>query len=191
MTVLKGQRLAIKIVLSIFIVYHLAAVLILPNGSSLLGRKLARFLTPYANTLALNASWIFFSPAPTPMFTLEYEVEMADGTELHSAEVGADGEPAKFQFPPQRKDLFDDGYSRRLTLVRFFSINDERVRRNLIPYLCRSHPGARSISIRPVVERVPDLETAGLDSNSNLEGEKEELPGQTFYCEENQSGSAE
>ena len=173
-------RRILKVVLSAFIVYHLATILILPNGSSLMGRKLGRYFIPYANTFALNTAWVFFSPGPAPMYYLEYEVEKGGASTFADPEA----ESPKYQYPPKRRDLFDDGYNRRLYEMRFFSLNEDRLRQTLVPYLCRQHPEAESITIQSVVERVQDIERAGLDADFKEEGEKNRLPRQTFVCDD-------
>jgi hypothetical protein len=181
---MKNRRHVLQIIFSILIAYHLAAVIILPNSSSLLGRKLGRYFIPYANTFALNTAWVFFSPGPAPMYYLEYEVEMPSNDDV-SSDITLD--PPKYQYPPKRKDLFDDGYNRRLYEMRFFSLNDERLRRGLIPYLCRQHPGAESVTIQSIVERVPDIERAGMDANFKEAGEKNQLPRETYSCDQGES----
>jgi hypothetical protein len=168
---------AVKIALSLFLVYHFSAVILLPNSSSLTGRKLAHYFLDYANQLGFNTSWAFFSPGPSPMFYLEYDVEMKNADET--------GASQSFVYPPPKKPFsFDDGYNRRLFGMRFFALNQERLEKYFVPFLCRQAPGAESISIRQVFERIEDIERAGEWADYKDMAERVDLPRQRYACPE-------
>ena len=123
----------LKAVLSVFLVYHLLAILILPMGKGLLIRDLGRHFYTYANVFGLNTTWQFFSPGPSPIFYLEYsftypEVEGDD----NSFEMS---EP---QLLPEKRNGFgvSDFYSRRLYSMRFLSLDDGRMENYMAPWLC-------------------------------------------------------
>lgn len=149
----KSTLLSIKVLLSMFFVYHVAAALLLPNSSSILTKKYADFFLAYANTIGLNTTWQFFSPGPGPSFYLEYQAEMAD----------ANGEVDEklYRYPPIRRfPTLNDSFMRRLNNLKFFSSNDDLFASRVIPYLCGKLPGAVAMHVRKVVEKIPDLEQA-------------------------------
>src|SRR3954467_1869488 len=88
----------LKLVFSLFLLYHLAVIVIMPNPSSLLGRKYSRYLTDYANSLGLNTTWQFFSPGPAPVFYLEYTIEKPGGEE----------DETSYQIPERRRASYYD-----------------------------------------------------------------------------------
>lgn len=171
----------LKIVFSVFLLYHLFTVLLMPIGGSLAGRKLGRFVLPYANTLGFNTTWQFFSPGPSPMFYLEYDVE---------TDVDAPVASEPKVYPPARQAFaWDDGWNRRLYGMRFFALNPERLERYFIPFLCRENPGARGISVQAVFEKIDDLDRAARTDtlwNSDFKdlSERIDLPRQKFSCAE-------
>jgi hypothetical protein len=167
------MRFFLSIILSGMILYHLAAVIVLPNSSSLLGRKTAGFFLPYANTLGFNTSWQFFSPGPSPMFYLEYFVEF--DREGNESEV--------MPYPLRRvAGSWSDSYNRRLFGMRFFSLNPDRLERYLAPFLCRQHPGAVSISVQPVYEPIQSIDRAGDFSDFRDMRQRVDFPRQRFSC---------
>jgi hypothetical protein len=168
---------AVKVALTVFLIYHLSAVLLLPNSTSLVGRKLSRYFLNYANQLGFNTGWAFFSPAPSPMFYLEYDAEMANGEEANG------GQP--LVYPPHRVGFgYDDGWNRRLFGMRFFALNPERLERFFVPYLCRQVPGAQRITVQPVFERIEDVERAGEWAEFKDMSERLDLPRQKYSCPE-------
>ncbi len=150
----------LKVVLSIFIVYHLAAVIVLPMGSGLLIRELGRYFVPYANLLQMNTTWQFFSPGPSPIFYLEYTYlfETDDAGESSQSE----SEP---KLLPERRTGFgySDFYNRRLFSMRFFSLNEQRLARYLVPWLCRQNEKATSVSVRQMFGQIQGVERARKD----------------------------
>ncbi len=170
---------ALKIGLSVFLVYHLITVLLLPVASSLAGRRLARYFIPYANTLGFNTTWQFFSPAPSPMFYLEYELE-----------TGADDEvPETKTYPPARKGhTWDEGWSRRLFGMRFFALNEERLENYFVPFLCRENPTAKSVVIQAVFEKIEDVERVGEYAEFKDMAERIDLPRRRYACPEGARG---
>ena len=172
---MKRGPLFIKAALSVLIVYHLAAVILLPNPSSILARRFGHWFTPYANEFVLNRTWQFFSPSPTASLYLEYEV-ITPENEL-------DTNRETFVYPKSRKDgTVSDFYIRSLTGMRFLAIKDENFEKFFVPYLCRQHPGATALDIRSVVEELPPIESAGDTDQFKDMAEKTNLPRRTYSC---------
>lgn len=148
------RRLSVfaRVALSLFLVYHLCVIVLLPNGGSLEARAVSPVLVPYANQLAMNNAWVFFSPGPSPNIYLEYDLEDSDMNTL-------DPEPRVF---PQHKNSrwFSDSYFRSLYVMRYFTLDPIKQERFFAPWLCRQHPEAYAIVIRSVFENVPGIEKA-------------------------------
>lgn len=177
---LKDRKFSIlKIGLSIFVLYHLLAVTILPMGSGLIIRELGRYFTPYANLLQLNTTWQFFSPGPSPIFYLEYSFleETADGEDFET-------EP---ELLPERRQTFgySDSYNRRLFSMRFFSLNQQRLELYLVPWLCRQNPKAVQVTVRQKFGQIKSVERARTDrelEDFSQMAEPMNLPSSTHAC---------
>jgi hypothetical protein len=174
----KSDRgLWIKAVLSLLVAYHLAAVVILPNSSSLAGRQLSRFFIPYANLLGFNTTWQFFSPGPAPTFFLEYEIETADSYDLPPEEPR--------QYPDPRNGYsWSEAYNRRFYGMRFFALDPIRLERFFVPFLCRLHPEAEAVTVQGVFEKIPAIEKAGEWADFKEMSERFSFPRQRFGCPE-------
>lgn len=143
-----------KILFSIFILFHLAVIIIFPNGSSYLGRA-STLLVPYANILGLNTTWNFFSPDPAHTMFLKYSIrfEDADGNELR--------EPLDGFIPPEKEQIAVDSSKRRfLYAVRFLILDTNRMKVILGPWLCRQNPGASHVKMEQMLEPIPNLDKA-------------------------------
>ena len=170
-----GSRTALKVILSVLIAYHLAAVCLLPNSSSMLGRKLGWLFLPYANPTLFNRTWQFFSPGPMPVFYLEYELE----TETNSNDMLR----TTYVYPEHRKSIqIDDFYMRTLAGMRFLALQDVPFEKYFVEYLCRQHPEALALDIRSVVERLPDVEDAGRFIDFKDMADRTDLPRRTYAC---------
>lgn len=155
MNLSKLPRTMLLVGLSIYIVYHLTAIIILPNSESVLGRWLSPYLTVYANNLGLNASWRFYSPDPVPYLYFEYEP-------MYEADVEREFET--LHWPPRNRDEFlHDNYLRLTCHSQSSSVTADLSKRFLVPWLCRRHPDAYAISVRPIWEEVPTIERAGIE----------------------------
>ncbi len=164
----------LRFALSVFLLYHLAAIVVMPNAGSLLGRKFSRYFTDYTNTLGINTTWQFFSPGPAPVFYLEYDIETA------GAEEGV-----SYQIPPKRRaSYYDDLYNRTLYSMRFFVLAPiDTFEHYFVRSLCRQHPEAESITVRTVGEPVVNIERAGGSESFDELSEKIPLKErQRFHC---------
>lgn len=144
----------IKIVLSLFVVFHLAVILILANASSYWGRNWQTVLLPYANTIGLNATWNFFSPDPA--HTMFYNVTM-----YFENEFGEDKKDSVDEyFPPEREKIVVNSSRRRLLYsMRFLTLNQERIGQLLVPWLCKRHEATR-VRVKLEISEIPYLDLA-------------------------------
>lgn len=165
----QGKSL-LKVLLSIFILAHLAVIVILANGTSYLGRSLQHYLIPYANTLGLNSSWNFFSPDPINTFYIRYVVNFEDGREALEG------------FLPRQKDqvILDSGEKRYMYAARVLGFDERRLQTLMGPYYCRKHPGAQEVTIQAVVRPIPALDTAIM--NPHAAQEEVKYINRTYDC---------
>lgn len=172
--------LALRLGLSVFLLYHLAVILIMPISSSLIGRQVAGLFLGYANQLGFNTTWQFFSPGPAPVYFLEYQLETVESMNWTVEEYVP---PETLQYPPQRDRLtWSDSYNRRLYGMRFLTLFPDRLEGFFIPFLCRQHPEAVAISLQSVIERVPDVERSGEWASFEEMSERFALPRQRYEC---------
>lgn len=170
----------LKAVLSFFILYHLATVVILPMGSGLLIRELGRYFVPYANLFQMNTTWQFFSPGPSPIFYLEYSY-------LFESDQGGEVESEPALLPERRTGFgYSDFYNRRLFSMRFFSLNEQRLARYLVPWLCRQNLKATSVTVRQKFGQIQSVERVrtehDLENFSDM-AEPMNLPSSTHSCQ--------
>ncbi|RYZ64297.1 MAG: hypothetical protein EOP05_22260 [Proteobacteria bacterium] len=166
-----------KVLISVFLAYHLAAVILLPNSSSIIGRQLGWFFLPYANPLLFNRTWQFFSPGPAKAFFLEYEVYL-------EGDDGMGSDDTKLFTYPTGSDRFklDDYYMRMLAGVQFVAIQPVPFAKYFVPYLCKKHPGAESLNIRTIFEDLPAIEAATRDKSFEEMAKRVDTPRQTYPC---------
>lgn len=140
----------LRVLASLFIIYHLLVIAILANNTSYLGRSLGRFLAPYGNTLGLNSSWNFFFMPPEHAMYIHYIVFFDENSEK---------EPVEGFVPPEKEKIVVDSSGRRFFyLMRFLMSDEKRIQLLLAPYLCRQHPGATNIRIENIGEAIQNLD---------------------------------
>ena len=153
MTMTERVKLLFKILASFWAVFNIFVSLVMPNVGAYFGRVTASFVTPYANTIGLNASWNFFSPDPAHTMYIRYTVYFYDdfGNEIRPTIEGF--------FPKEKnKSITSDLNKRDLYAMRFMVIEPKRLRVLFGPWLCRKYEGASSINMEHVVETVPPLD---------------------------------
>lgn len=170
----------IRHLLTIFLIYHVIVILLMPNSSSILGRRWGSLIAPYANTLGMNATWEFFSPDPPQPFYFDYTVyfEDAEGKEF--------GEPIDGYFPEWRTERTIHPNKIRLkNAVRFFALTSASVQKAFIGYLCRKYPEAYRVRVRQIMEMVPPLEQANLKHWNSDDYKTEGAPVESLCGEVN------
>ncbi|WP_415061440.1 hypothetical protein [Bdellovibrio sp.] len=150
---MKKVKLLFKTLLSLWIVYNIFTMMVMPNVGAYFGRTTSRFIVPYANSIGLNASWNFFSPDPAHTMYIRYLIRYQDpeGNEVK--------EPIEGFFPAEKnKGVLSGERKRELYVMRFMVIDPKRLRLLFGPWLCRQYPGATSVEMEHVVETVPTLD---------------------------------
>lgn len=161
---MKKVKLLFKALLSLWIVYNIFVMLVMPNVGAYFGRVTANVVIPYANTVGLNAGWNFFSPEPAHPMYLKYTVyypepDIAESQESSPVE---EREPVEGYFPVQndKRNVPNITHKREWALMRYMVLDAKRLRLLMGPWLCRQYPGASSISMEHVIETIPFLDQA-------------------------------
>lgn len=163
--------LVVKGILTLWILFHLLVVLVMPNLGSYVGRTLQKYLTPYGNSIGLNASWNFFSPDPAHTMYLRYTAyfENENGEELQ--------EPQEHYFPESgEKPVHDIRQKRNLYAMRFMILDSQRLKTVLGPWLCRQHPQASRIYMEHVIQTVAPLDEAQAFQDRSMKDLSQEIP---------------
>jgi hypothetical protein len=149
----KPVSIGLRVVLSVFIVYHLLVISVMPNRSSFLGRQLEPWINPYANLLGLNITWNFFAPDPEHTMYIHYRVYFPEN------EGGESRDPVEGFIPPAKEKIVVDTSARRFFYaMRFLILDQRRMKVLLVPFLCRSHEGAEEVHIKSILEPIPSLD---------------------------------
>lgn len=153
MTSMKKVKPLFKALLSLWVVYNIFTMLVMPNVGAYFGRASSKYIAPYANTVGLNAGWNFFSPDPAHTMYLRYTVRYSD------PEGNETKEPIEGFFPAEKNQgVHALSRKRDLYAMRFMIIEPKRLRVLMGPWLCRQYPGATSVEMEHVVETVPFLD---------------------------------
>ena len=136
-----------RALLSVFVVFHLFAVLVSPNSDTYLGYRFASVVLPYVRVLELGAGWGFFAPdpGPPPAF-IEWVAVKGDGSVLRG------------RWPDER-DAFvlRDRLNRRITMGRFMATQPDRAAKMLGPSICRRDSAIAAVHFWRVTSSVPSL----------------------------------
>ncbi len=125
----------------------------MPMISSILGRRLGKYITPYTNTIGLNPSWEFFSPDPPAPLYFEYTLyfENDNGDEVSPSIEGV--------FPEGGLEFTNNPNKIRLkTSVRLLAMSQGKADSIFISYLCRQYPKATRVYLKPIIELLPPIE---------------------------------
>ncbi len=139
----------LKAALSVWIVYHLFAVMLIPNSQSFLGMKAVPWIEPYANFFEFTNIWSFFAPEPgPPPVYIEYEL------------IDRQGGASEFGRWPERQSPFSlrERQNRRIAAAEFMMSSEVRAERMMVQYLCRRHSQAGSFRLWRVVYSIPGFQ---------------------------------
>ncbi len=172
-------RLGLKLILSVWIIYHVFCIVVLPDGSSFLGRYFEPVMLPYANTLGINTTWNFYSPDPANTMYFSYSVHFEN-------DQGEELKPSIQEYlPPEKDQIVTDSSKRRLLYaMRFLALDPHRLQVLMAPWICREYEGATRIYISHVVERIPSLDEVMSRENESVADlrVKEKSPGMQYNC---------
>jgi hypothetical protein len=144
-----------KAVLSAALVFHLVAILVLPNPESVIYRSLEKVLVPYGNFLGLHTTWRFFSPNPQMRF-LEYEA-------LGFNDQGDISYSYRARFPEKGKDVISrESFNRMMNFAMIVSGRPDLQRSILKPVLCARNSKAETIYLYNLGHQIENIERARL-----------------------------
>lgn len=150
----------LKSLLTVIILYLLTVVVVMPNGSSLLGRVLSPLILDFSNQFGFSVNWNFFAPDPAHTMYISYVVNFPEDSKDSVAGY----------IPPEREKIVVDASERRfLYAMRFMIVDDKRLKKILGPYLCKKYEGASSIYIRSVLEPITNFDAAIYSSDNRTE----------------------
>jgi hypothetical protein len=166
----------LPLILSVFLIYHIVAILLYPNPGSVLYRYLDPVFSAYGNQLGLNTTWQFFSPNPGTFRYLSYDtvIETDDDIDLKS-----------YTFPPQDDSLLQTNQARLFYFTVRMISHPPNIKKFLVPYLCRKHPEATSIALKAVDKRIPSMAKAKIFAAESFRDMHEEadIPEEEFGCD--------
>lgn len=189
MTSMKRATLILKALLSLWIVYNIVVIIVMPNAGSYFGRVTSRFIGPYANAVGLNAGWNFFSPDPAHTMYIRYMVYFNNPHASDSStesEAEKEKEPIEGYFPAEKNKMISSMFRSRELYVMRFMIMDKRHLKNLFgAWLCRQYPGASSVDMEHVIETVAMLDQAAAFKNESMADLSNELQfvAERFRCD--------
>ncbi len=144
----------LKVFLSIFAVWHIFSIFVLPDPDSIVYRHLTRSVVPYGNLIGFNNTWRFFSPNPL-IRLLEYDVFTRDSSgNLRLLTSGR--YPRRLEHEGNR-----EVYNRKLNSGMFLMIQN-KVPVTIGRVLCRQYANADTIAIYLRGRVFPEIEKADL-----------------------------
>lgn len=147
-------QVSLKILASLWILYHLSGIVLMPSVQSIIARERGWIWRPYLNQLGLNTTWNLFSPDPATAMFMRVKLVPEDETK----------EQIDLTIPEFADQINWNPIKRRaLYLMRFSLLDEEKVYRFLIPWYCRNYPGTREIYIEGVGTRIPGIAQAQLE----------------------------
>lgn len=162
---------------SLWLVYHLMVIVIMPQPLSLLYAPLKPYLMPYAHTLNLSNIWSFFAPNPDHYSYFEYDVYYENPVRVKNTAKRRRGKKARrlkarrqnkktFIWPLSRKESerMSQNHNRLIFhSIFFYNTHSPRtVRKHLLPFLCRLHPqGLRVVARAMRTDRPPFSKARG------------------------------
>lgn len=165
----------LKGLLSVYLLYHFSASLVLPNPRSYIEQHFGFLFYPYSSTLGINTPWQFFSPNPSRNVWYEYE------TVFENQEN--DLIPHRWPPDPNTSKMLTPNHMRLVYHSRFSTSSEERKLQFFANYFCRIHPGATAISLKTFVEEPPTMELAAISEQNVRDMVKvKEWPAEMFDC---------
>ncbi len=148
-----NRKQIVQALLSAWIVFHLLAVVIMPNKNTYLGYLFARWLEPYANSLELASNWNFFAPEPGMPMRLEFET------------VDSKGDQLVHDFWPTLRSPW-----RKIALSHFIMKGPPGGEALFGKFLCGKNPAASSVRMWKNSYGLPDLMEVA-DGKKNIKDE--------------------
>ena len=145
-------QIILKIFLSVFIVYHLTVIFVIPNSTSMVYEQLSPYVLPYGWTLRMATPWQFFSPDPADHYYFKYIVHYPNKIKK------------TFFWPPLKKEsnlMFFNHLRLTVQVFYFLIYNSGRfIRWHFLPYICSLHTEAIKIKLKVMTVKKPTFKEA-------------------------------
>lgn len=162
-------RTGLRVVLSLFLLWHFPVVLIAPNSSIESLRSPDSLFNRYVGNFALGPYWSFFAPEPgPPPIYLEWELENKLGQV-----IGRDMMPQ-----PKSPYFFRDQQSRRIAFTSFVFADPTRLDAVMTSYICKHNPEADAIRLYRSSDPIPTM--LDVAEGRKLPGDEKERVRQTI-----------
>lgn len=131
--------------LSLFVVFHLFCVLLVPNSDNYAGNYFLKIMEPYLYFFEMTNNWNFFSPNPEPPVYVEYELLDDQGNSYSSG-----------QWPDTKETYFwSDRQTRRISAADFMVNQELRAEKMMVGYFCHQIPQPHGIRIWRSMDTIP------------------------------------
>lgn len=161
----------IKTFLSLWIIYHVFVIFVMPNSGSFLGRYFGSYLVSYANFFGLNSPWIFFSPNPPPEYKMKITLYQKD-----SDSVSKDQQPIEIDWPLKAQSIpISTTAIRNLYLMHFFIRAPNLIEQWLAPWFCKENNNIEFVNILIKYRTPPALDKARILTLDELNQSYEEV----------------
>lgn len=140
-----------KTLISIWLIFHLFIIIMFPNSFSFIHKRFEGVMYPYANALGVGSTWNLYSPDPESTRYLEYEVERSSPEFQNMPTLS-------LRWAPDPEGFFDFQWIRKHTNMGFLYISKGLIDKTLIPWVCRTTPHAKSVTVKMVAIRIPAIE---------------------------------
>ena len=153
------NRILLKTFLSLFAIWHIFSIFVLPDPDSVLYHHLTNSVVRYGNLIGFNNTWRFFSPNPL-IRLLEYDIfTRGQNGQLHFLLSGR--YPRSFNQEPNREI-----YNRKLDSGMYLMMQN-KVPVTIGRVLCRQYANADTIAIYLRGREFPPIEKANLAFEGN------------------------
>ncbi len=134
--------------ISVLLAFHLGAIIIGPSPLNYFYWWAAPIYRVYWQAFEFGNQWSFFAPEPgVPPVFLEWEMEDDQGRRT----TGQSPEHPSPYWNRERQTM-------RMAMTGYLMLTEGAAERVMVPYLCKTHPDARSVSLWRRVHGVPALE---------------------------------
>jgi len=162
-----------KILISLFLLFHLFGVFLTPNPRSFLANAVSPIYRPYMNFLGLQHTWGFFAPEPlSPPLYIDYVLDQKNAPAITG------------RFPSEKSPFFfRDRQNRRMSLAKFLASSEDHLRNMFMNHLCNQYPETTQARLWRVTITQASLEMvrSGKKKITDPVDSKIEILG-TFYC---------
>jgi len=162
----------VKAGLSLFLVFHLFCMLLVPNSDNYAGEFFLKFTQPYLFFFELTNTWNFFAPNPEPPIYIDYQLLDAQGQSYVTG-----------RWPDIKTPYFlRERQTRLITAADFMVNNEHRAEKMMVNYFCHQIPHPGSVRLWRIMETAPSSAevASGRRTIGDEVGEERKFVSHTF-----------